>query len=221
MTEVYWPLSTKRTRRRDFMPEKDGFAQRKIGMEEEYFRKKEQELIELIRSRAAKQAERQELAEAMGIADEEILTTLQEMGYTRDTVRLLYLVPLIQVAWASGGVTRREREMVLRLCEWRGVEKDSPAWEQLNTWLDERPSDEFFLTTLRIIRHLLDFHMVNERVAGRTDLISFCIRIATASGGFLGISSKISEGEQMALDQIVEELTRKNPEASRLVIEGS
>jgi hypothetical protein len=192
-----------------------------MEMEEGYFHKKEKELIEQILTLAAKQAERQELAEVMGIADEEILATLQEMGYTRDTVRLLYLVPLVQVAWASGSVTPREREMVLRLCEWRGVEKDSPAWKLLNSWLDERPSDQFFLRTLRIIRHLLDFHTVKQRVASRTDLISFCIRIATASGGFLGVSSKISEGEQMALDQIVEELTRKNPEATRQIIEGS
>ncbi|MCI0391404.1 MAG: hypothetical protein MOB07_21905 [Acidobacteria bacterium] len=203
------------------MSGKDVFNQRKMGLEEEYFRKKEQELVEQIRSRTAKQEERQELAAAVGVADEEILTTLQEMGYTRETVGVLHLVPLVQVAWASGSVTPSERETVLRLCEWRGVQKDSPAWVQLNKWLDERPSDDFFLRTLRIIRHLLDFQTVKERVAGRTDLISFCIRIANASGGFLGISSRISEGEQAALNQIVDELTRRNPEAVRQVTEDA
>lgn len=203
------------------MPEKDMLAQRKRALEEEYFRQKEQELIEKIRLRTAKQAERQELAEAVGVADEEILATLQEMGYTRETVKLLHLVPLVQIAWASGSVTPREREMVVRLSEWRGVEKDSPAWKQLNNWLDQRPSEEFFLTTLRIIRYLFDFQTANEGVADRTDLISFCIRIAMASGGFLGMTNKISEGEQTALDQIVEELTSKNPEAVRKLVEGS
>lgn len=105
------------------MSEKDGFAQRKVAMEEEYFRKKEQELVEKMRYRTAKDAERDKLAESIGVADEAILATLQELGYTRDTVRLLHLVPLVQVAWASGSVTPREREMVLRLCEWRGVGK--------------------------------------------------------------------------------------------------
>jgi hypothetical protein len=195
------------------MPEKDSFAQRKMAMEEEYFRKKEQELIAQMRHRAHQQTERQALAEVVGSADEEILATLQELGYTRDTVRLLHLLPLVQVAWASGSVTPREREMVLRLCEWRGVEKDSPTWAQLNNWLDERPSDEFFLTTLRIIRHLLEVQPPQERVAGRTDLISFCTRVAMASGGFLGLGSKISDGEQLALDQIVAELTREDPAA--------
>jgi hypothetical protein len=197
------------------MSEKDVFAQRKTGLEEEYFRKKEQELLELIRRRSALQGESKELAEATGIADEEILVKLREMGYTRETVGLLHLVPLVQVAWASGSVTPRERELVLRLSEWRGVRKESPAWEQLNNWLDERPSDDFFLMTLRIIRRLLDSQTMKEQVTGRTDLISFCIRIANASGGFLGVGSKISEGEQAALAQIVEELNRRNPEAVR------
>jgi hypothetical protein len=201
------------------MSEKDVFAQRKTGLEEEYFRKKEQELLELIRRRSALQDESKELAEATGIADEEILATLREMGYTRETVGLLHLVPLVQVAWASGSVTPRERELVLRLSEWRGVRKDSPAWEQLNIWLDERPSEDFFLRTLRIIRRLLDSQTMKEKVTGRMDLISFCIRIANASGGFLGIGSNISEGEQTALDQIVEELNRRNPEAARQVVE--
>ena len=200
-------------------PEKDVFAQRKIGLEEEYFRKKEQELLEQIRRRTALQAEREELAEATGIADEEILATMREMGYTRETVGLLHLVPLVQVAWASGSVTPRERELVLRLSEWCGVRKDSPAWEQLNNWLDDRPSDDFFLKTLRIIRCLLDFQTVKEQVTGRTDLISFCIRIANASGGFLGVGSKISEGEQAALDQIVEELNRRNTEGAPQVVD--
>lgn len=201
------------------MLEKDGFTQPKMAMEEEHFRKREQELVEQLRT--AKDAARKELAETVGVADEEILGTLQKMGYTRATIQLLHLVPLVQIAWASGSVTPREREMVLRLCEWRGVERDSPAWNQLNNWLDERLPDEFYLTTLRIIRHLFEFQTVNERVVNRTDLISFCIRIAMASGGFLGIRSKISDGEQVALDQIILELTRKNPEAVRQVMKTS
>jgi hypothetical protein len=202
------------------MQENDVFAQRKTGLEEEYFHKKEQELLERIRRRTALQDERETLAEAIGIADEEILATLGEMGYTRETVALLHLVPLVQVAWASGSVTPRERELVLRLSEWRGVRKDSQAMDQLNNWLNKRPSDDFFLKTLRIIRCLLDIQTVKEMVTSRTQLISFCIRIANASGDFLGASSNISEGEQAALDQIVEELCRNTPGAAPVVEKG-
>jgi hypothetical protein len=203
------------------MAEKDAFADRKKGLEEEYFRGKEQELIAKLHRRAELEAERQQMAETTGIADEEILAALQELGYTRETVGLLHLVPLVQIAWASGSVTPQERKLVLQLSEWRGVQKDSPAWEQLADWLDVRPSDDFFLKTLRIIRHILDSQTAKEQITSRMDLISFCLRIATASGGFLGIGSKVSEGEQAALDQIAEELTKRNPEAVRQVIEAT
>ncbi len=199
---------------------RETFDEMRMAKEVEYFHKKEQELIEQLRRRRQSEAERQEMAEVTGIADEEILRTLQELGYTRETIGLLHLVPLAQIAWASGSVTPQERDLALRLSEWRGVEKGSSAWEQLNCWLDERPTDEFFLTTLRIIRHILDSDTGKPYAASRADLISFCIRIASASGGFLGLGNKISEGEQIALDQIVEELTRRNPEAIRQVVDG-
>lgn len=75
--------------------------------------------------------------------------------------------------------------------------------------------------TLRIIYYLLELHPVNEHITGRTDLISFCFRVAKASGGFLGIGSKISDSEHLVLNQIVAELTQKSPEAVSKVIEES
>jgi hypothetical protein len=202
------------------MSNRETFDELRTAKEAQYFHKKEHELIEQLRRRAQREVERQEMAEATGIANEEVLQTLQELGYRRETIGLLHLVPLAQIAWASGSVTSQERKLVLQLSEWRGVEKGSPAWEQLNKWLDERPTDEFFLTTLRIIRHILDSDTGKPSVASRTDLISFCIRIARASGGFLGISGNISEEEQATLDQIADELTRRNPEAVRRVVEA-
>jgi len=181
--------------------------------------KKEQVLIDQLRRHSTSQQEAQAIGEALGVADEEILVTLQDLGYTRETVLLLHLVPLIQIAWASGSVTAEERAMVLRLCEWRGIKRESPAWNQLNEWLDDRPSDEFMLRTLRIIRHLLDNHPASNQLAGRTDLISFCKRIASVSGGFLGIGSRISGGEEEALNQIVSELTDRNPGAVQSLLD--
>lgn len=182
--------------------------------EEQYFQLKEAELLARMKARREQARELKELAAETGIADEEILAILQEMDYTRETVSILHFVPLVQVAWASGSVTPQERQTVLQLAEWRGIASDSPAGLQLQEWMDNRPSDEFFLTTLRIIRHIIDHEDVPyERAAQRTDLISMCMRIATASGGFLGMSNKVSDGEQAALDQIGEELTKRNPEA--------
>ena len=204
------------------MTQATDYSEQRLRMQEEFFSQKEAELIAKLHAAAAQAEKLQGLAQATGIANEEVLGILHDLGYTRETVSLLHLVPLVQVAWASGSVTAREREMVLRLSEFRGVERDSPAWQQLNQWLDERPPDQFFLTTLRLIRHLVDAEEVrSERMLQRTNLISYCIRVATASRSFLGLGSKISPGEQQALNQIVEELTKRNPEAVQRVLDAA
>ncbi len=178
-----------------------------------WFQQKEQELVEKLRQRTDQHTQRVAIGEAIGIRDEEILTTLQELGYARETVELLYQVPLVQVAWASGDVTVREREWVLKLAELRGVSPESRAYQQLCDWLERRPSEEFFQTSLRIIGYLFDTLSEKERLTARVNLVNFCTRIAVISGGFLGIGSRICEGEQEALDQIVAELSQRNPEA--------
>ena len=73
------------------------------GREEAYFRQKEAELIEELRRRFHQQQDRERLAEEVGVHDEQILRTFEELGFSRDTVTILHLVPLVQVAWSDGG----------------------------------------------------------------------------------------------------------------------
>src|SRR5215216_1178357 len=131
------------------MADRDAFGERRRTQEEEYFRKREQELIDKMRQRAEADAGRQRLSERSGIADAEILQDLEALGYTPDTVLLLHLVPLVEMAWAEGGVSDRERSLILEAARARGVEDDSAAARQLAQWLAVRPSDRFFETTLR------------------------------------------------------------------------
>ena len=71
------------------MTERDTFGERRQTQEDEYFRKREQELIQKMRQRAETDATRQQLAERSGIADPAVLQDLEALGYTPDTVRLL------------------------------------------------------------------------------------------------------------------------------------
>jgi hypothetical protein len=153
--------------------ERDAFAGRARGLEEEYFRKREQELIEKLRSRAAAEAELQRLGEQSGVADEEILQDLRDLGYTPETVMLLHLVPLVQMAWAEGGVSDRERALIVEAARARGVEPGSPADQKLAEWLTSRPSERFFERTLRAIRAFLEACPAEEREASRRELLSY------------------------------------------------
>jgi hypothetical protein len=79
------------------------------GREEAYFRQKEAELIEELRRRFHQQQDHERLADDVGVHDEQILRTFEELGFSRETVTILHLVPLVQVAWSDGGVTEAER----------------------------------------------------------------------------------------------------------------
>src|SRR5688572_21881559 len=109
------------------MPNDNPLGDRGRSLEEDYFRKKDRELIEKMRQAAAAEAARLELSAKSGLQDPELLKELQELGFTPDTVVLLPLVPLVQVAWAEGGVSDAERKLILQLARSRGVSEGSAA----------------------------------------------------------------------------------------------
>ena len=147
-----------------------------------------------------------ELADASGIPNEDILKTLQDLGYTRDTVSLLHLVPLISVAWADNKVSGPEQEMILEAARLHGVAEDGAAYQQLNNWLTHRPSDEFLEQTLRVIADLAGTDRPDEKKIDREKLLELSTRVAAASGGILGLGSKISAEEQALLDRLATQL---------------
>jgi hypothetical protein len=187
--------------------DRDAFAERGHSLEEEYFRRKEKEVIEKMRRSAEVEAERRRLGERAGVADEEVLRDLQELGYTQDTVMLLHLVPLIQTAWAEGGVSAKERDLIVRAAKSRGIEAGSSADQQLMRWLTERPSEQFFEKTLRAIRAILEARPPEERESSERDLLSLCTAIASASGGIVGFGA-VSDEERQILAHISGELEK-------------
>jgi hypothetical protein len=202
------------------MSDKEFFGDRRRAQEEEYFRKREQELIEKLRRRGEEAATRKAMAERTGVADEEILQDLQALGYTPETVMLLHVVPLVQVAWAEGNVSDREREMIVQAARSRGIAAGSEADRQLASWLTARPSDDFFDKTLRAIGAMLEGRPAAERDASQRDLLSYCSAIASASGGILGFG-KVSDEERQLLARISQELERKHTAAARRAVAPS
>ena len=189
------------------MTDRDAFAERGRSLEEEYFHRKEKEVIEKMRVRAASEEQRRRLGEHAGVADEEVLRDLQELGYTPETVMLLHLVPLIQTAWAEGGVSQKERDLIVKAARSRGIAAGSPADQQLELWLAKRPSDELFEKTLRAIRTILQAQSPEAREAGEKDLLSLATAIAAASGGIVGFRA-VSDEERQILAHISDELKK-------------
>jgi hypothetical protein len=183
------------------MPGDDGITGDIRSREEEYFRRKDRELVEKLRREAEENQARQALEATSGIHDPVVLQELAALGFTPDTVDLLPLVPIIQVAWAEGGVSPEERSLIEQFARERGIEPGSVADRQLSLWLAERPPDDVFARATRLIRALLDHPDGHGHTLTLEDLIHRCEEIAAASGGILGFH-KISAPERALLGRI-------------------
>jgi hypothetical protein len=183
----------------------DALAGRKRKLEEDYFRKQDQELIERMRRAAMLARERDALEARTGLHDAGLLKDLQELGFHPDTVVLLPLVPLVQVAWVEGGVSPQERALIVDLARKRGVAEGSPADRQLSQWLSEPPDASVFTKAGRLIRAMLDAGSHETDDLSPENLVKYCESIAAASGGLLGIG-RVSSEERALLGRIAEQL---------------
>jgi hypothetical protein len=176
---------------------------RKRAQEEEYFQKKDRELIEKVRQQAKVQQQLRELGERVGVTDPEVSRELAELGFTLDTVKLLPLIPVLEMAWAEGGVTPAERKMVVEVARARGVEEGSAADRQLTEWLDQRPDESVFRRAGRLISAL--FASGGRFDITPDDLLKYCEAIADASGGIFGFR-RVSSDERATLERIAHEV---------------
>jgi hypothetical protein len=169
--------------------------------EEDYFRKQDRELIERMRKAAAADAARGPLGAQTGIQDPELLRDIADLGFTADTVGLLPLVPILEVAWADEGVSPAERKLILDVARHRGVAEGSPADRQLSEWLAHRPPPDVFSRARRLIAAMLAAGSDATHDLSADDLVKYCEAIAGASGGILGLG-RVSAGERTAIEQI-------------------
>jgi hypothetical protein len=177
------------------------------SLEEDYFRRRDLELVEKLRKVAEAETARTQLGQKTGLGDPALLAELQTLGFTPATVCLLPLVPLVQTAWAEGGVTTSERELILALARARGIEPDSPAHQQLLSWMSTKPDEAVFGGAGRLISAMLAAGgdaVANVRVE---DLVAQCEQIASASGGLFGLG-RISVEEKGLLLRIAEDLKK-------------
>ena len=177
------------------MSDKDGITSDVRSREDEYFRRKDRELVEKLRRAAEAEGARREMEHTTGIHDPVMLQELEELGFTPETVSLLPIVPVVQVAWAESGISDAERHLIV------GIEPGSAADQQPEIWLATRPSDEVFARAGRLIRAMLEHPEDHGETLTVEDLMHRCEAIAAASGGILGFG-KISADEKSMLSQI-------------------
>jgi len=191
------------------MSEGDFLDDRRRASEDDYFRKKDRELIEKMRQAAAAERTATELRSKTGLSDPELLKSLQDLGFTPDTIAVLPLVPIVQIAWAEGGVSPAERDLIVKFARERGIAADTPADALLNGWMARKPSDAVFARAAGLVRAMLDAGGASGGAGWSADeLIEYAENIAAASGGLFGLG-KVSSSERETLARITSALKRK------------
>ena len=170
------------------MTDRDMIHERGRSLEDDYFRKKDKELVEKLQRAAEAERAKSEMGKAAGITDPAVLQELLDRGFTPQTVSLLPIVPILQTAWAEGGITPGERELIVRFAR-------SEADRQLVSWMSTRPSEAVFSHAGRLIRAMLDSG--SSAGLNADDLVKYCESIASASGCVLGIGKISSEERQL------------------------
>ncbi len=178
--------------------------------EERHFQKENERLLANLRGEVLADKETRErwarIAAAVGSKDLSLGHRLEDLGFTEETAGVLFLCPLVEVAWADGKVGYEEAYQLVEELRKRGMRATGPAYDFLSKITLERPSDEFFDGCNLVIRELLNELPEEEREQKATNLAELCAQIAEASRGFFGFGPKVTKEEREALADIVQEL---------------
>jgi putative NIF3 family GTP cyclohydrolase 1 type 2 len=179
---------------------------REKALEDNYFRQEEAKLVEKLRQNARLDEIAAALRDKLQVDDPELLMRTRQLGVTVETAPAFFLAPLVQVAWAGGSVTSSERETVLGLARGREIDPASPAYAQLVSWLESKPSDELFDTALEVLRSGFSVLPPDERRARVTTLVDACHKVAEAAGShvatLLGMRQDVTRAEESVVETI-------------------
>jgi hypothetical protein len=182
----------------------NGLNNRARNLEDEFFLKEDQKLIQKLREMRQMKETREALALVSGIKNEAVLNKLVELQVRPETIAALALIPLIEVAWADGNIDEKERSTVLKATEKVGFARQDIDRVLLEEWLKKKPDPELLNVWSIYIQGLcqeLDASQINLLKA---EFIGHARQVAEASGGILGVTRKISAKEEKMLGKIEE-----------------
>jgi len=183
-------------------PDPEILRERGHSLEEEFFRREDKRLVENLRQAAQREGAREALARASGIKNPEVLERLIALDVRPETVTALSLVPLVEVAWADGSLDEAERRTILERADTAGIAPGSSERALLEAWLARRPDPKLLTAWAHLVQGLCE-QMTREEVAAlKEGLLDRARAVAGASGGFLGMGSKVSGAEADVISRL-------------------
>jgi hypothetical protein len=171
------------------------------ALEEEFFRKQNAAIVSKLRAAKEAEAERAEMAAAVGVDDPELVAQLQAHGVTSASLAALSLAPLVLVAWADRNLDSNERKAVLEEAAKVGIAGGTPEHELLTGWLNERPASGLLDNWAAYARGVVESLDGVRRTEFRDSILARARAVANAAGGFAGLN-KVSTEEKSVLEAI-------------------
>jgi len=130
-----------------------------------------------------------------------VLEKLVELGVRPETLASLSVIPLVEVAWADGSISREEMAAVLKAAQRKGIQGGSIEFGLLKEWLERKPPAELVDAWRHYLSGLCEKLTEKEKEAMKNEIMGGAQAVAQASGGLLGINT-ISSEEKAVLSKM-------------------
>jgi hypothetical protein len=174
---------------------------RRKALEDAFFTKRDQELLEKLRERQDHEDSKEMLSRLAGTVDDAILDRILLVGIRPETYAALAYIPMIVVAWADGVLDLKERKAVLETAEQAGVAPGSPGYVLLQGWLDQEPPGNLLEAWKAYTAALCQGLEAPEREKLRDHVLEGARKVGNAAGGILGMGA-ISKREKVVIKEL-------------------
>jgi hypothetical protein len=185
----------------------DAFGDRGRGSEEAYFRTKDAELVEKLRSVFQAKVDKEQIRRETGITNEEVLDRLVSAHLEGELLAAFKLYPLVEIAWADGSFDSKEADAVVYAAVKSGVPRDSKPMEHLQRWLHTGPTPDGKTLWRHFAKELRKTLSPAELETFRNDLLNRAHAVAEASGGILYTFLNMTKAKKKVLEEISRALT--------------
>jgi len=170
-----------------------------LSLEDQFFHKEDRKLIEKLKEMKKMNETIEALEKASGIKNREVLIKLVGLNIHPEMAAALAMVPVIEVAWADGKVDKQERDAILKGAEKAGYARGSIDYDLLDEWLMRRPPQKLMDAWLHYVHDLREQLSASELASLKREILDHARAVAWASGGIMGLGSKISPSEDAML----------------------
>lgn len=172
------------------------------NLEDHFFLKEDQRLIENFKLMKAMKETKEALRQVSGITNDSVLQRLLELQIRPETLASLSMIPIIEVAWVDGVLDENEKKSILGSAQKQGMTKGSVDFKLLELWMEHKPDPSLLEAWTHYIEGLCEQLTAEQCKDLCKELMDHATNVAMASGGFFGLGNKISKSEELMLKQL-------------------